>query len=429
MTQKKITLLLAGGVGLIALIIISGIIAKFIGIGDNNNTAPPSSVTLTFWGYPEETNVWRDIINAFRNRYPHITIEYKQIPKDEFKERLLNSLAEGRGPDVMVFENVWVSKHKSKLFPIKPEWLISISQFKGMMVKGVQDDLIDNNNLLGMPIFIDTPALFYNKELFDSNAIAVPPKDWSEVVKIARSFTKKDIFGKIKQAGIALGAYDNVQNAFEIISSLIFQEGDRILRRGEGTIDMGAGSTAALAFYTSFANESYPNYSWSTEMLNSIEAFAAEKAVLAFGTWRDKEQIRFRSPYLDFGVIPFPQKKGAQKKIVYGNYYFLAISRQSKHPTEAIQFLSFAALQDGARIYLNRTGRAPVRRDLINAGAPTPEQDVFYKQALIARSWAVPDDEVVRAYFREAVNSVLNHSATPSLAISKLSGQIGAFLR
>ena len=163
-----------GGVVLILLLIVFGILPGL-------RSARPVPVSLEFWGFGDDVEVWREIILSFHEKLPHIEVTYHRFPEETYEETLVNRLAAGTGPDVFMLKNSWVTKHKDKIYPMPPGTEYSVREFQQNFVDVASQDLLtQDGQILGMPIFVDTLALFYNKDLLNAAGIASPPKDWDE---------------------------------------------------------------------------------------------------------------------------------------------------------------------------------------------------------------------------------------------------------
>lgn len=392
---------------------------------------PPGAV-LEFWGMQDDEEDWRDILSKFHSVYPHLTVQYQRLDEKSYEETLVNSLAAGRGPDVFVLKNSWIVKHRDKLFPFPADSFdFSVRDFSQTFVDAASEDLISaNGEIVGFPIFIDTLALFYNRDIFNSSGVAQPPRSWDEVSQVSRSLTKKTAVGDITKSGLALGAAQNIEHFFEILSSLFMQNGNRIIDHRTNALDLGGKTSEALTFYASFTNFSSQNFSWTIRMPDSFDALAAEQSSMVFGFSRDLARLRAKNPHLNFAVAPFPQTKGSGSSVVYADYFFPTVSKFSKSPEAAWQFVSYIASRDIAESYLAKTARPAARRDLISAGPPPalPELDVFYRQSLIARSWAVPDYEASRRLFKDAIEAVSNKTVDSADAVNKLREQLRLLL-
>lgn len=399
-----------------ALIVIFFLI--FFGILPGRREPPPPAVTLEFWGVGDTRNIWSNIITSYKEANTHVAIEYREIDKETYEEYLVNRLAENQGPDIFMLKNSWIEKHKDKIFPL-PETPLNFfpKDFRRIFVDVTSDDLITSkSDILGLPLYVDTPALFYNKDIFNSRGIAVPPKTWDDVVTTSKTLTELTAVGDIIRGGFAFGSAVNIEHLVEIISSLIFQSGDKITDGAE--IDLDSPAEQALSFYTSFADPTKSHYSWNIRMKNSHEALADGTVAMAIGMASDIDRIKAKNPHLNLGVAAFPQQKNAATPVVYGTYYFPTVSKSSKVPEEAWKFLLYAASQGPAESYIGVSSRAPARRDLIQKGTLSPELEIFYTQALIAKSWRIPDEKTVEAFIRDMVETVILKTATASKSLS-----------
>jgi len=414
------TVLIIGGI--IAIIIVMVAVVGFLGVG--RVPSPPAAGSVEVWGFGDDENIWQDVINRFQATHQTITVTYRRFDAAGYEDMLINRLAEGKGPDVFFVPHTWVTKHRDKIFPMPQRaGAFSVSDFKSTFVDAAADDMISPaGEILGMPVFMDTLALFYNKDLFNAAGIAEPPAMWDEVATTSRMLTHLGPGGDITASGIALGSARNVEHSFEIMSALMLQKGG--ISSVAGKASFGAGAGTALAFYTSFADPAKQNFSWSKSASDSLDAFAQGTTAMMIGFAGDIERIRARNPHLNFAIAPLPQVAASRASANWGEYFFPAVSQQSKNKQAAWQFIMFASSREGAVPYLAATHRPPARRDLISAGTNSTDLAVFWPAVLAARSWAVPDDTATRRLFEEAIDAVLSRTADPASAVSRLESQL-----
>lgn len=420
MTSFKTTLYLYIGVGVVILIVFS-VFLSFLGILPGRKPAQPPSATLKFWGFKDTDEAWRDIIRKFKDNYPYISIQYQTIDEGTYEDTLVNKLAEGTGPDIFLLKDDWLEKHRDKIVPLPQDKLnYTVNNFRNEFVDLAVNGLTNQDgSIVGIPLFVDTLALFYDKDAFNAAGIAEPPSTWSQVLQLTPLFVKKTPSGDILKSGMALGTYKNVSHALEILSAMIFQNGDDIVSRKNNEIAITAGAENALSLYISFADSSKTNFSWSGRLENSINALANGNAVMAIGYFNDVQNLLAQNPHLNLGAALFPQAKDAKFPITYGNYVFATVSKQSLHPDYAWQFILYITSKDVSGQYLDKTNRSPARRDIIQKGTVAPYSDMFYRQALFAKNWPIPKDhEGVRKIFQDTIESILSKSANiPQAAV------------
>src|SRR3989344_2914256 len=74
----------------------------FFGFLPGRRAPTPPSVVLEFWNAGEPKTLWNDIISSYIDQNEHVAINYREINEETYEEYLINSLAEGTGPDIFV---------------------------------------------------------------------------------------------------------------------------------------------------------------------------------------------------------------------------------------------------------------------------------------------------------------------------------------
>lgn len=419
--MNRTTIIIAGVVGLVLIIgvlLISGV---------GRNPPAPVPVTLEFWGFNDDEAAWLPVMDAFHAANPAITVHYKRLTDATYEDTLVNRLAGGTGPDVFLLKNLWLAKERDKIAVLPAASSpLSPAQFRATFADGADALVADDGGLIGMPLAMDSLALFYNKDVFDAAGIAKPPATWDEFVAISRGLTKVAGNGDIIKSGAALGTGRNVPYALELVSALMLQQKDAIVGHDKHT-DLQHGAQQALEFYASFANRANQNFSWTSRMPDAFDAFAQGDAAMAFGTSSDLQNVLLKNPHLNLGIAPLPQFAGGAVR-TFGTYIFPAVSRMSTHPNEAWRFALFVSSYNGAALYLGASGHPPARRDLIAAAPEAGAAGVFAHQALIARDWWIPDESAVRRIFGDAIDSIASGAYTPSAALGRISEQMQILL-
>ena len=419
--MNRSTLIIIGIVGIAVLVVM------FVVFGVGRNPPVPTPVTIQFWGFGDDEAVWRPVLDAFHAQYPTITIAYKRFTEATYEDTLVNRLAAGSGPDVFLLKNLWLRKERDKIAALPAvSSPLSPAQFRAAFVDGADALIMGDGGIAGMPLAMDSLALFYNKDIFDAAGIAKAPQTWDEFTAVSRALTKVAANGDIVRSGAALGTGRNVPYALELASALMFQQRDAIVSR-DGHTDLQHGAGQAMDFYASFANRASQNFSWTSHMPDALDAFAQGDAAMAFGTSRDMQSVVLKNPHLNFGVAPLPQFVGGASR-TFGTFSFPAVSRMSSHLSEAWQFALFVSSHDAAALYLGASGRPPARRDLIAAAPKAGAAGVFAQQALIARDWPIPDEQAVRRIFSDAIDGIASGAYTPGAALGRINEQLQLLL-
>ena len=161
----------------------------------------------------------------------------------------------------------------------------------------------------------------------------------------------------------------------------------------------------------------------------SIDAFYQGKAAMMINYSYNIDTIRAKSPYLNFGIAPVPQIKNRDFDINYPNYWALTVSRNSKYPEAAWQFILYLSQKENLKKYSETAKRPVSRRDLIEWQRENPDLGVFANQALSAKSWYQIDSQAIETIFADMVESVVLGAETINQALDKAADQITILMK
>lgn len=296
----------------------------------------PEKITLTYWGLWEDSRAMQTVLSAFERENPNISVQYIKEDVKQYRNRLITRIKNGSGPDVFRFHNTWVPQLLPVLLPLSND-VMSGSDFKKQFYPVAQADLVKNGAIYGIPLEIDTLSLFVNSEVFQAASLSVPT-NWEDFAKSARTLTVKDETGKIKTSGAALGTFDNITHASDIISLLFVQNGADI----KNLAKTAQASADALSFYTSFATSE--GNVWDPTLDPSILAFAKGNLAMYFGYSWDVFTIKAINPNLSFQIVSVPHLPG--RNMTIASYWAEGVSLKSKHQKETLLLLKFLARKE-----------------------------------------------------------------------------------
>ena len=419
---------------LVAPMLVFGLAASLPGCKED----PFKEVELEFWGVFDDSDIFKPLIDDFNQENKHITINYYKKNYETYEKDLLEAMATGRGPDIYMIHHTWMPRYEDKFLGASSE-LISLKDFQEGFTDVVYNDFVIDGYVVAMPLSVDTLALYYNKDIFNTAGIPQPPKTWEEFLTVVEKTTTKDERGNIIQAGAALGTARNVNRSTDILSLLMLQSGTQMVdqNKTKAIFDLLVSNNGesfypgqrALEFYTDFANPLKSSYTWNTRMHYSIDAFYEGKVAMMFNYSYSLPTIRAKSPYLNFGIAPMPQIKDSDKDINYANYWGLTSSINSEAPTEAWQFIIWLTNKDNTQKYLEATKKPTARRDLVTWQRNDKDLGVFADQSLTAHSWYQVDNSAIEQYFADMIESIVLSNTTIKEAINKVANQITLLMR
>ncbi|OGH05762.1 MAG: hypothetical protein A2W22_06635 [Candidatus Levybacteria bacterium RBG_16_35_11] len=415
---KKILLIL-GSVIILLLLIFGGYL-----LFQRFQSSKSEKVTLDYWGLWEDSKVMDLVISDFQRNNPNITIKYSKQDINEYRQKLVQRIGNGSGPDIFRFHNSWPIMLSSYLLPLSSD-IISTKEFKDIFYPVAQNDLIKNGAILGIPLEIDTLALYINDDLFKAAGIGVPQR-WEDFASISAALTVKDDEGKIKKAGVALGTANNIEHASDIISLLFAQNGVDL----ENISSNEQNLSQALQYYTSFATSD--SKVWDENQDSSLLAFSKGNLGMYFGYSYDLFSILALNPNLNFKIVSVPTLAG--RRITIASYWVEGVSVKSKHQKEALLFLKFLAKKETeqklyteeskTRLFGEPYARVDLRESLKDNAIVYP----FVEQASNSRSTYFSDstfdqgiNEELKTYLYNAVSSIVSDNTSPETAAGTLS--------
>jgi multiple sugar transport system substrate-binding protein len=412
-------------------------------------------ITLEYWRVFDGRDDFAEIIQNYNQQHPYVTINYRKLRFDEYEDALLNALAEDRGPDIFSIHNTWMREYQTKIEPMPSQTVMVFPVLKGAIKKEVvperrvipsmslldlrrnfadvvYSDVVINNQVFGLPLSVDTLAMYYNQDLFDRAGIVEVPQYWNrEFQETVKKLTRQDLRGNILQSGAALGSSENIERYSDILSVLMMQNGANMMSDAgqvlfhtvpAGVQDRGYNpGLMALRFYTDFSNPIKEVYSWNNDLPSSVEMFTSGRLALMLGYSYHLPTIKARAPKLNFMVSPLPQIEGAGTPINFANYWVEVVSRKSNHKNEAWDFVKFMTSPNQVSSYLSKTKKPTALRSLIPGQREDLEIGVFADQVLTSRSWYKGKNPLLmERFFGEMIESFLLAEDSDAMQVMNL---------
>ncbi|MDR3519572.1 MAG: extracellular solute-binding protein [Candidatus Pacebacteria bacterium] len=377
------------------------------------SSAPGALGTITVWGTVPSDALAKPLV-AFNSENPTFVVKYVQKSADTFDQDLLEALATGTGPDLFFLPDDLAYSYSNKILTI-PYTSYPLVSFQGTFA-GAGSVFLTDKGMLAFPMSIDPLMMYYNRSMLDANDIVYPPTTWDDLSAMVPTLTQKDNSGTITKSAVALGQFNNITNAKDIIATLFMQAGSPIVTEQNGNFLSAIDPTgvsynlsSTLKFYTDFTDPNDPLYSWNSSFPDSSDDFSNGNLAFYFGFASELPSLVNKNPNQDFFVAPIPQVKGSNTKVTDAHVIGIAISSASKNPTLAFTAANAMATGDFAAAFATATGTVPARRDLL-AVKPTSDAytPYFYSSALFAKSWLDPSSADTDNIFSGMINAVLS---------------------
>ncbi len=421
---------------------------------DPVTTTVVPEVTLTFYGLFDNEDVYTPFIDAYQKSHTNVTILYKKYTDpDAYLSLIVNELAEGEGPDIFMLHNTWFPGNYKKLTPA-PASEITPEIFRSSFVDVTSDDLIipDSTNaeqVWGIPLYVDTLALYYNDAHFEDalTAQGKPSTTWDGIKNDVTLLNRQDqSFERFERSGIALGRSDNILRAFDILMMMMldykvnFYSDDLT----QATFANDPNALKALELFTSFGLPSQKNYSWNKYLADAdssekeLTTFAKGKLSMLFGysytyndiltevnrlKQEDQETIDVDDVKIQEAPQAFDPATSAETRKAYASYFVPVVSRTSVNSDYAWDFLLSMTNTSLLEGYNAVTHRPSALRSLITDEMKDPIYGVFAAQVGYAHSIPMVYPSDYKAVFMDGVDQILSTSAAQDV-LRNLADQI-----
>lgn len=391
--------------------------------------------TVLIWGsVPQE--VMDNLFTAVRGeRDDFNSVKYDEIPADQLVPELVQAIAAGRGPDLVVFPASSYVKDGEKLLSI-PYNTLSRRDFQDSYVEAGEVFLAEDG-VKGLPFTIDPLVLYWNRTLFSNAGVARPPKYWDDLAQVAPQLTQKAPNGSLTVSAVALGSWDNVAHAKGILVTLITELGMPVVTqdvdgRYESTLaqttDTGVSpADSALRYYTDFADPVKPVYSWNRSQKSSRDAFLAGTLALYVGFASELLPLREANPNLNFDIAPLPVTRGGGEG-VYAEVQALSVPRGAKNVAGATTVALVLSAANMSALVSEATHLPSPRRDVELAPASDAYLSVFRSAALKSFTFLDPDPTASNQIFGRMIDAVSSGRLRLSEAVRAADEELGVLL-
>lgn len=399
----------------------------------DKNDGLPVVGAITIWGTLPEQGFETLLEDFSQANEQYKRVSYRYIEPTAFNGELVNALADGAGPDMILLSSEQLVETRKKIKPVSfesfPKRDIASLYVDGASIFALSD------GLYAYPIALDPMVLYWNKDMLATENLLEAPKTWESLVnQYTPILTKRSADRTIERSAVALGEYNNVQNSFGIISSLLLQAGSYgVTNEEEGTYDIRLNDSpnvdikpmrVTADFYTRFSRPDNTLYSWNRSFSSDRDRFVSGDLALYFGYGSEGPQLEQLNPNLNFDVAEIPQGATATVRRTYAKFYGLAALKTSDNLAGASLVLKGLSQQAVVERFAKDYGLVPALRGSVAAGSNDLYGRVTYKSASVAYGWLNPNrpgtDNALGIMTRDITENRLDVSSAVEDALDRL---------
>lgn len=343
-------------------------------------------VTLQLFHYKQEiVGEMNQIVQAFSQKYPNITIETETIPNDA-QTVLKSRLVAGEAPDIMMLQSY------STVFEYaKAGYLSDLTKepFMGKVVDGAKNAVTYNGKLYAVPMDMAGIGVVYNKDLFAKYNLSVPTT-FTELKAVCTTLKDNGIipFSVSIKDNWPLGHFYSMAHTVTVNDNL--QAWITSMNEGKGTFasaDMDA-AFAVFDFYKANGGDKPMEMDYNAQVNNFA---SGNYGMMVQGLWAYSSAKKL-NPALNAGFFPFPFSDDATKNKLYADTdSTFAISATSKKENiEAAKlFMDFLTSDEGVKMWVEKCKLLPTVKGADVSSMEAPFQDlVKYVGENKAMPWA-----------------------------------------
>jgi multiple sugar transport system substrate-binding protein len=314
----------------------------------------------------EATGVWENIFADFEVRHPGVKVVREVGPHSstEFHDLVTQKLRNrDQEMDVFFMDVIWPAEFAAAGWTLPLDQFFSVAQQKEFIAAPIQANSYDGR-IYGVPVFVDAGMLYYRKDLLEKYDLR-PPRTWPDLVGQARLVLAQERDPYLTGYSAQFKQYEGlVCNMMEFIMSngaTLWNE-----QTLQSTLD-DAGAKAAVRFVRdqiigAISHRGVLAY----QEPESLALFTQGKAIFHRNwpyAWEDANDPQRSKVAGKVGILPLPAFPGQKSVATLGGWQ-LGISRFSRNPQLAWQFIEHMTSSETQKRIALYTGRGPARKAL-----------------------------------------------------------------
>lgn len=307
--------------------------------------------TITVWAMGEEGKKLGKLAEEFEKENTDINVKVQAIPWETAHDKLLTAVASKNGPDVLQLGTTWVPEFADAgaLLDLTP-YLEDYPDFKPEnYFAGSADSMTYDDQVVGIPWYIDTRVLYYRTDLLKEAGYDQAPATWDEM---------KDAATKLNDRGDDVYGLDIDRN--DQITPFIFAWQNGYEFEGKDKMNFDSPEfKEAIEYYTSYFKE---GISPTTEGMDIVQAFKdGVKPMFFSGPWMINI-INDQAPDLKdkWAVAVMPKKERNTSSMGGANF---SVFHNSENVDESLKFISYVNEVDTQMEWLEMSNTLPSRKE------------------------------------------------------------------
>ena len=330
--------------------------------GGTSSSSTSGPVTLTIWhnyGTEQNATALKNLAAAFHKLHPNITVNVVSQPADNYFALLQAAAVSKTGPDLAVmWTGLFTLQYKDFLTNLQGKVPASaLARIDPDALKWTSNDFNASNGPYVIPLENQFYIGFYNKAAFAKAGVSAVPTDWNQLFAACKKLRAAGYLPlTYGNGGQPLGAefYPWYDMSYMMIGSYPVSEW---LKLYSGQIPWTSPAVSAqLSNWAKLKSSGCTNSDVLTKTNNLGDFETGKAAMMIDGTWDTQKFTDALGDKVAAFVPPF--SNAPIKGVVDYAGDGLSMTTYAKHPTQALQFLTFMTTPAAAKI-INAAGLIP----------------------------------------------------------------------
>lgn len=379
--------------GTTALLTLLALLLTGCSSGGGANTAKGGPVHLTFWSALRGS---QEVVDEFNRTHSDIKVDFSQVPSGEQGgwAKLSNAARAGNAPDVATIEYPQLPGFTIDGVPRDISKLLPDSVRRKILPQALDLTTFDGRTY-AVPVDIEPMVFLYRKDIFTKNHIPVP-KSWAEFESSARKLKKAEPRSRIASLFTTGGTLYMAAYAWQAGAQWYDTSGDT------WRVSMDDAPTRKVAAYWQrLKDDDLVRVEPGSSQQWRAHLRTGETAGYLAGAWAAGSMMASTPDGKGkWAIAPVPQWNPAKPKVSTQGGSTFMVTKDSNHPKEAMEFISWmvtspdalrAKLASGvSSAFPSVPGLVPVARKEMDTGYFSG-QDIFglfdQQAKLIAPTW------------------------------------------
>lgn len=370
----------------IAVLILSTIVTIVYFSIRNSSDSP---IELEVWFTYEGGEIIKEKIASFENLHPDISIKFNEQPSSGWVDKFVSVAQTGESPDVFLAKGAWFGELASLGYIYSLTNFISPTLESSFLPFSIAS-LTYENELWGLPLWLDSILLFYNKDLFNQNNLEYPTANWTEndLIFAAHNLTDSLESQRYGLAWSALSPY--MWPAFQ------YGYGHGPLYQNQTIIVNDTASVSAMEFIYNLKYY-YECVDYDDSSSAATQAFLESKAsMLIYGGWFVPV---LKDEGFNYGIEILPKISSTGEFISpMAEVKGFGISKDTLYPDTCFELISYLTSTETQQELVNEEYKIPTKNDLILSSTVQNNPDIKKQIEQISHSQIYPLDPIYAIY-------------------------------